>query len=83
MVVSETLEVSAETDVESEDMLPPYCVNKNSEDSESLKDIEDDCDTSRTSKEDDKEVNKNNPKNCPVIFHYFLKKKILDNSRWC
>mgnify|MGYP001306508280 CR=1 FL=1 len=45
MVVSETLEVSAETDVESEDMLPPYCVNKNSEDSESLKDIEDDCDT--------------------------------------
>ena len=59
MVVSETLEVSAETDVESEDMLPPYCVNKNSEDSESLKDIEDDCDTSRTSKEDDKEVKKN------------------------
>ena len=58
MVVSETLEVSAETDVESEDMLPPYCVNKNSEDSESLKDIEDDCDTSRTSKEDDKEVKK-------------------------
>ena len=65
MVVSETCEVSAETDIEivsEEDikctMLPPYCVNKNSEDSESLKDIEDDCDTSRTSKEDDKEVNK-------------------------
>ena len=67
MVVSETLEVSAETDVESEDMLPPYCVNKNSEDSESLKDIEDDCDTSRTSKEDDKEVNKNVPKKYPVF----------------
>ena len=82
MVVSETLEVSAETDVESEDMLPPYCVNKNSEDSESLKDIEDDCDTSRTSKEDDKEVNKNNPKKYPVIFHYFFKKKIRNNNRW-
>ena len=75
MVVSETLEVSAETDVESEDMLPPYCVNKNSEDSESLKDIEDDCDTSRTSKEDDKEVNKNEPKKYPVNFLILYKKK--------
>jgi len=75
MVVSETLEVSAETDVESEDMLPPYCVNKNSEDSESLKDIEDDCDTSRTSKEDDKEVNKNNPKKLSCHFSLFFEKE--------
>ena len=51
MVVSETREVSQETDLEivSEDnikctMLPPYCVNKSSEDSESLKDIDEDCD---------------------------------------
>ena len=80
MVVSETLEVSAETDVESEDMLPPYCVNKNSEDSESLKDIEDDCDTSRTSKEDDKEVKKSQKKLLVNLRHFSDLTKVI--KKW-